>query len=52
MKKPNSLTLKEKSNKRFKGIESNFEKRKQNYQELKELRQKLKVKKSEKIEAV
>lgn len=49
---PNTLNLKEKSNRRSKGIHSDFEKRKEDYQKLKVLRQKLKVKKNERIETV
>ncbi len=52
MKKPNTLNLKEKSQKKFKGIHSNFEKRKEDYNKLKELRQKLKGKKNERIQSV
>lgn len=52
MKKPNSLNLKdkEKSVKRNKTVKSNFEKRKEDYNKLKNLRQVLKAKKEEKIE--
>jgi len=52
MKKPNSLNMKEKLNKRNRGVKSDFEKRKEDYVKLKELRNKLKQKKNEKIEAV
>lgn len=51
MKKPSNLNLKEPiTKKRNKGITSDFEVRKQKYAELKELRQKLKQKKSDKID--
>jgi hypothetical protein len=52
MKKPKSLKIKENLHKRNKGINSKFEKRKEDYEKLKELRQKLKIKKNERIEAV
>ena len=52
MKKPNTLNLKEKSLKKSKGLQGNFERRKEDYQKLKELRQKLKLKKNERINAV
>lgn len=44
--------MKEKLNKRNRGVKSDFEKRKEDYVKLKELRNKLKQKKNEKIEAV
>ena len=53
MKKPAHLKIKEAvSTKRNKAIPSRFEARKQKYEELKELRQKLKERKTEKVEAV
>lgn len=52
MKKPDCLKSKEKLPKRNKGINQNFEKRKADYNKLKELRQKLKEKKQERIQSV
>ncbi len=53
MKKPSTLKLKETNRiKRNKGVPSDFEERKKNYDELKSLRQSLKVKKQDKVEAV
>jgi hypothetical protein len=52
MKKPNTLNLKEKSIRRSKAVHSDFEKRKEDYSKLKQLRQKLKLKKNERIDAV
>jgi hypothetical protein len=52
MKKPNSLKLKEKTQKRNRGVTSNFEARKADYNKLKTLRKALKEKKDEKIEQV
>jgi hypothetical protein len=51
MKKPSNLNLKDPiTKKRNKGIQSDYEVRKQKYAELKELRQKLKQKKTDKID--
>ena len=51
MKKPSHLKLKESvESKRIKGIPTNFENRKKKYEELKDLRQKLKQKKMANIE--
>jgi hypothetical protein len=51
MKKPSNLKLNEPvETKRIKGIPANFENRKKKYEELKELRQKLKQKKLNNIQ--
>jgi len=53
MKKPSHLKLKENNTvKRTKAVPKRFEERKQRYQEIKELREILKKKKSENVEAV
>ena len=52
MKKPNSMKLKEKTEKRNKAVPLNFEVRKADYNKLKALRKVLKDKKQEKIEQV
>ncbi len=53
MKKPSHLKIKEHNNvKRNKTVPGNFETRKQKYNELKQLRQKLKQRKEEKDESV
>jgi hypothetical protein len=53
MKKPVNLTMKEHvSNKRTKGISTDFDNRKKNYDDLKEMRQKLKQRKLETVEKV
>ena len=53
MKMPATLILKdEKTMKRNRGIKTDFESRKEDYKQLKELRQKLKIKKQEKIDGV
>ena len=53
MKKPSTLKLNDNNKtKRSKGLPSNYELRKKNYQELKNLRQKLKDRKTEKVENV
>ena len=50
---PATLNLKdEKTMKRNRGIKTDFESRKEDYKQLKELRQKLKIKKQEKIDGV
>jgi hypothetical protein len=53
MKKPSHLSTKDPiTNKRSKAIPARFEARKEKYAELKQLRQKLKERKSNKVEAV
>jgi len=52
MKKPCSLNLKEKTEKRNRGVKSNFESRKADYNKLKTLRKALKEKKEEKLDQV
>ena len=53
MKKPSHLKLKENCKvKKSKGVSIDFKKSRDNYKEIKELRQKLKERKEEKLEAV
>jgi hypothetical protein len=54
MKKPNTLKLKDQNNqsKRSKGISSDFNDRKAQYNDLKELRQVLKEKKNKNVDKV